>query len=113
MARVDDGLLYLEAEGVAEDQLRRGLSAARQHIARSGVCIEDAMEAAAKWDREIAWEKGEASLAEELSEEDHDKAELVEEAWQIAMRVAGAQMGRLGMLEPARPVVRDLFEIAE
>src|SRR6185312_13041036 len=67
MARVDDGLLYLEAEGVAEDQLRRGLSAARQHIARSGVCIEDAMEAAAKWDREIAWEKGEAALTEELS----------------------------------------------
>lgn len=52
MATIDDGELYLEIEGASEDQLQRGLRAARHVLANAECSIEDAFQA--YFDRENA-----------------------------------------------------------
>jgi len=42
MASIDDGELYLEIEGASEEQLRKGIIAARQEFEKSGVPIKAA-----------------------------------------------------------------------
>lgn len=116
MARIDDGELFLEIEGAGEDQLQRGLSAARQYIARSGVYVDDAMRSAALCEQESTLEFGTGELADVPSEQDYENAGIADEAWAVALAAAGFNSGTLGLL-PAdqqtrnRPVVRDLFEM--
>lgn len=116
MARINDGELFLEIEGATEVQLQRGLSAARQYIARSGVYVDDAMRSAALCEQESAWEAGGGELPGEPSDQDYENAEIVDEAWAAALAAAGFNSGTLGLLPPDqqtrnRPVVRDLFEM--
>ena len=117
MARMDDGLISLEIEGASEDELRRGLAAARRHIARSGLYVDEAMQSAERreqYDQGIAaWQAGQAAIPpEEPGEEDLDRADVVEEAWIAGLQAAGFPFGVLGLLPPDRrpaPAVRDLF----
>ena len=53
MASIDDGELYLAVEGASEDQLRRGLAAARASLEQSGVSIDNAFIALAEREASI------------------------------------------------------------
>lgn len=113
MARIDDGELFLEIEGATQEQLRAGLTGARQYIARSGVYVEDAMRSAAMRSQESEWAT--SGDVAEMTEEDEENADIVDEAWLAALQAADASAGTLGLLPAAertrnRPVVRDLFE---
>lgn len=112
MARMDDGELVLEIEGATEQQLERGLRAARQYITRARVDVEDAMRSAALLDeREPGW-----VAISDLSDEDAENVMIVDEATCEALNAADAASCKLGIIPRAlrtrnRPVVRDLFEL--
>jgi len=117
MARIDDGLLYLEIDGASQEQLQKGLAAARLHIVRAGLFVDEAMQSAERRDRyeqaNLGSQADDVSPPEEPDETDLDRADVVDEAWLVALEAAGFGTGTLGLLPPGeRPTaaVRDLFE---
>lgn len=123
MARIDDGELYLEIEGATQEQLRAGLIAARRHIVSCGAQVGRAMRAEARREEHLqnllVWEAGKGDHPDdEFTETDCELADIAEEAWQVAIEAAGAEGGRLGLVdvverEAAPAVVRDLFETVQ
>jgi hypothetical protein len=113
VARIDDGELYLEIEGATEAQLSEGLAVARRYIERAGAFVDDVLQSAGR--RNAAMDEGLIGVAE-LTDDDLDRADLVNEATLEALKAASARSGTLGLLPIKertrnRPVVRDLFEV--
>ncbi len=114
MARSDDGELYLEIEDAAEDQLQRGLAAAREVFTRARVFVDDAFGAASICAE--AWNCPIGVIPLEPSDEDYAKADIFDDAELAALYAAGYVEGSLGLLPFEKqtrnpPVIRDLFEL--
>lgn len=124
MARTNDGELCLEIEDATDEQVSKGLFAARSYLARNGINAIGAMRSLAKMqtyvDQQLLWEQGKGEHPDDLSEDEWTEGEIAEEALMAALEVAGFPQGHPSKLTLAdsglkapEPVVRDLFEPAE
>lgn len=118
MARYDDCEMYLEIEGATEEDIRRGLWAARNYFVAEEVdpvlAIRADERVCAYMEACSAWESGEGDHPTGVpSEEDDRLSEIASEAWRLALEAAGSDRGTLGLVEnPTRspqPAVGDLF----
>src|SRR5690606_36452339 len=123
VARIGGGERCLESEGATGEQLRAGLIAARRQNVSCGADVGLAMRAEACREEHVqnllVWEAGKGDHPDdEFTETDFELADIAEEAWEVAIEAAGAEGGRLGLVEVveregAPAVVRDLFETVQ